>query len=249
MKQLLLAATAIAIFTLTTMAQDIKAPTITLRHAEGTSAPGTHGLTFDTLPNLCKPCVFYGGDFSANDPNAEGYANGNTLLVPNTAVYAAVDVPKNVNGAVTGILFMIDAADGAFDPATASYDIRTGISEGNGGNSVASGSGSMSYALYGRFGVYETAVNLTKPFTVTPGTRYWFNMQPQCTNSGNGACSGEEFYLVNTTQETNGLNAGAQPPYQMFFNSGFFGFVFENLCQGKNSPACARASYGLMGHQ
>lgn len=249
MRHFLFAAIATAVLSLTTMAQDTKAPTITLRQAEGTSAQGTRSLTFYTVPTLCKPCVFYGGDFNPNDPNAEGFANGNTLLVPDTEVYAAVDVPKNVNGAITGILFMISATAGAFDPATATYDIRTGISEGKGGNGVASGSGPMSFALYGNLGVYQTAVNLTKPLTVTPGTRYWFNMQPQCTNSGNSACSTEQFYLVNTTQESNGLNAGAQPPYQMFFNSAFFGFDFENLCEGKNSPSCARASYGLMGHK
>lgn len=248
MKQILLAAIATAVLSVTSMAQDIKAPTITLRQGGGSSAQSAQGLTFDTLPNLCKPCVFYGGDYNATDPNAEGFANGSTLLVPDTALYTAVDVPKTIHGVITGILFMTSATADTFDPDTATYDIRVGVSNGNGGNSVASGSATMSFALYGQFGVYQTAVNLTSPFTVTPGTRYWFNLLPQCTDSRNGSCSVEQFFLVNTTQETNGLNAGAQPPYEMFLNSGFFGVEWGNVCGGANTPACARASYGLMGH-
>lgn len=211
----------------------------------------TPGLTFDTVPSLCKPCVFYGGDTNGNDPNANAFTNGNTLLLPNQAIYAAVDVPKNVHGVITGILFMTMATQSGniFDPATAPYDIRTGVSGGNAGKSVATGTGPLSYAPYGQvFGytLYETAVNLTKPFTVTPGTRYWFNLQPQCTDSSNSTCSELQFFLGNTTQETNGLNAGAQPPYEMF--GGTFGDPQGNVCGGDDTPACARASFGLMGH-
>lgn len=206
------------------------------------------------LPSLCKPCVFYGGDYNANDPNSGGFADGNTLLVPTTAMYAAVDIPKNVNGVITGILFMqmTLGTGNYFDPDTAPYDIRVGLSEGNGGTSVANGTNTLTYAPYMNvddFEIYQTAVNLTAPFKVTPGTRYWFSVVPQCTNTGNPNCSSIQFYLPNTTQETNGLNAAAQPPYEMFLTSTYFGFDWQNLCDGKDSPACARASVGLMGHR
>lgn len=205
-----------------------------------------------SVPTLCKPCVFYGGDNNEKDPNSTGFLNGDTLLVGTVFLYAPVDVPKNVHGVVTGILFMtISTIEGnVFDPATATYDIRTGVSNGNAGKSVASGSGPMTSALDGQFGgffpIYETAVNLTTPFTVTPGTRYWFNMTPQCTNSSNANCSSVEFLAANTTQETNGLNAGAQPPFQLF--GGIPNNTLENICNGNNSPACERASFGLLGH-
>lgn len=207
-----------------------------------------------SLPSLCKPCIFYGGDFNVNDPNANAFADGNTLSIPNTAIYTAVDVPKNVTGVITGILFMQLATitGNVFDPATAPYDIRVGVSEGNGGTSVASGTNTLSYAPYLNvldFEIYQTAVNLTGPFRVIPGTRYWFTAVPQCTDSGNSVCSSVQYYLPNTTQGTNGLNAGAQPPDQMFWNSEFFGFNWKNVCDVESSPGCARASFGLMGHR
>lgn len=254
MKKLLFTSIVTVVLSLIATAQDARtAPTMTLRHSGGQSIEGTHGLTFDTLPSLCKPCVFYGGDYNASDPNSDGFADGNTLLVPDSPIYTAIDVPKNVHGMITGILFMQMATQtgDVFDPATAPYDIRTGVSEGNGGTSVASGTNTLSYAPYMQadgFEIYQTAVNLTKPFTVTPGTRYWVTVVPQCTDSNNSVCSELQYFFPNTTQETNGLNAGAQPPYEMFSDSGFFGLNWYNLCGGKDTPSCARGSYGLMGH-
>ena len=208
-----------------------------------------------TLPSLCKPCIFYGGDFNVNDPNSNSFADGNTLTVSDTAIYAAVDVPKNVTGVITGILFMQLSTligNDIFDPATAPYDIRIGVAEGNGGTSVASGINTLSYAPYMNvfdFEIYQTALNLTGPFRVTPGTRYWFTVVPQCTNSGNSNCSVVRYFLPNTTQQTNGLHAAAQPADQMFWNSAFFGFNWKNVCDEEGSPSCARASFGLMGHR
>jgi hypothetical protein len=256
MRKIVFALIVAAVFCLYAGAQDSKAPTFTLGLNGGPTIHGLSGITFDTLPSLCKPCVFYGGDYNANDPNSGAFADGNTLLVPDSAIYTAVDVPKNVRGVITGILFMQLATvsgGSVFDPATAPYDIRTGISEGNGGTSVASGTNALSYAPYMEvdgFEIYQTAVQLTKAFTVTPGTRYWFTVVPQCTDSGNSNCSELQYFFPNTTQETNGLNAGAQPPYEMFANSPFFGLNWENLCTlvGSDSPECARGSYGLMGH-
>jgi len=101
------------------------------------------------------------------------------------------------------------------------------------------------------FTTFETAVNLPSPMPLTPGTTYWFNLSPQCTDPNNDLCKGVPGYLENTTQQTNGLHAGAQPPAQMFFNSAYFGYTWANWCDpvfGQNAETCARASFGLMGH-
>ena len=251
MKSLLALAFAV-IFAITAAAQSAPIRERLAAHPEeGSAAQPKPGMTFNTLPSLCSPCVFYGGD--NNGPSAGAFAYGNTLLVPDSSIYAAVDVPKGLHGVITGILFMTEATltGTVFDPATAPYDIRVGVSQGNGGKSVASGSNTMSYAPYSQsfgFEIYENAVNLTSPFTVTPGTRYWFSLVPQCTNTGNSNCSSLQYFFPNT-DESNGFNPGAQPPYEMFENSSFFGFNWQNLCNGKDSPACARGSYGLMGHR
>ncbi len=98
----------------------------------------------------------------------------------------------------------------------------------------------------------ETAVNLAKPFTVTPGTTYWFNLSPQCTNENNSVCNDSAYYfLANTTQESNGLHADAQPVGQMYFNATFLDYYWTNWCDPRllqNPQQCARASFGLMGH-
>jgi hypothetical protein len=75
------------------------------------------------------------------------------------------------------------------------------------------------------------------------------NESPQCTDESNGDCESEFFY-ANTTQETNGVNASAQPAGELFLNSAFFGFTWENWCDsalGQNLEQCARGSFGILG--
>lgn len=252
MKPACFALLVVVTLTWTATAQNARAPILSLHREGDATLQSQQGVGFDGVPNLCSPCVFYGGDFNMDDPNEGAVANGNTLLVPDTGTYAAVRVPKNVHGVITGILFMEIATQEVFDPDTATYDIRTGVSSGHGGTSVASGSGSMSYQLYGQCQCIEveTAVNLTQALTVIPATTYWINMQPQCTNTGDPSCGETQYFFPNTTQETNGLNAGAQPPGEMFFNSAFFGYDWANVCSiVSNQQACARGSFGLMGHR
>jgi hypothetical protein len=254
MKNNLLAVLLIAAFSLFASGQNTQAPLLALHPQPDASqsvvTPGNAGV-----PNLCKPCVFYGGDFNMNLANSGAFANINSLLVPNTATYAAVNVPKTVHGVITGILFMQIASNGGniFDPDTATYDIRTGVSGGNGGTSVTNGSAPLSAQVYGQCNCveFETAVQLTKPLTVTPGTRYWFNLLTQCTDQSNPNCTELEIFFANTINKANGLNAGAQPAGQMFFNSAYFGFTWTNWCDpslGQNAQECAFGSFGLMGH-
>lgn len=35
-------------------------------------------------PALCKPCLFYAGDLSPSDPNADGFPDMDTLVLPDT---------------------------------------------------------------------------------------------------------------------------------------------------------------------
>jgi hypothetical protein len=252
MRKIPFAFTLIAALSLSAVAQDVKAPTLTRSGNRNAAACSTQSVRRPVVPSLCKPCAFYGGDPDGNDPNTTALANGNTLSVPNTTTYGAVKIPATTRGMITGILFIsIAESSGDFDPDTATYDIRTGVSQGNGGSSVASGSGAMSYSSYGQCPIvaYQTAVTLTSPLTVTPGTTYWVNLSPQCTDSGNPNCD-TQFFVYNTTQEMNGLHPGVQPPEQMFFNSAFIGYNWTNWCSIlQNDQACARLSFGLMGRK
>jgi hypothetical protein len=204
-------------------------------------------------PSLCDPCIFYGGDLNTSDLNATGYSDENTLLIAGSSTYAGINVFSGSTLTVTGILFNIQA-DANFDPLTASYDVRQGVSEGNGGTSLASGTVTATVAATGRnflgLNEYSVAVNLTTPVTLGPG-EYWFNVTPSCTNGAqDGSCYVGRFFFSNTTQRTNNVFGGAQPNYQLYLNSAFFGFTWANWCDsslGLRATQCDAASFGLMG--
>lgn len=232
-------------------AQDSKF-SLTLRFdAAADSGRATQESRIPMPPPICKPCLFYGGDVYQNDPNSAAFADEDTLLVSDTSTYGSVIIPAGKSATIEGLFFQMSSGDAEFDAKTASYDIREGVSEGNGGTSLASGSGPAHVALYGRgqFPDYTVAVAVNPPLTLGAG-QYWFNVTPQCTNSGDSNCSSIAFFVYNTTQETNNVRGNAQPAGQIFFNSTFFGYNWANWCDpqlGQNAQACARLSFGIIG--
>ena len=253
MKKTLFAGILIAGFAVAAMAQS---PSLTAStHARATHVSSSQKSAVPGPPTICHPCLFYGGDTNVNDPNVEGFANGNTLEVPDTESFGAVTVPDGKQVLVEGLLFNVipDVTGNVFDPKTATWEIRTGMSEGNGGTQVASGSGNINPTLTGRspfgFTEYTVAVAVVPPVTLTAGT-YWVNVSPQCTNSGNSNCSSMLFYVDNTTQGTNAVRPSFQPRHEMFLNSAYFGFTYTNWCDpslGINSAQCAAMSFGVIG--
>jgi hypothetical protein len=248
MKKILFAATMVVALTLTAAAAEKPAPA---------ANPNGYGTVPKQLappgipPALCNPCLFYGGDLDTTAGTAEGFSDENTLLVTGSSTYAAV----NLTGLskVTGILFNIQA-DANFDPNTATYDIRSGVSSGNGGTEVASGSGTISVATTGRVFIglteFTVLVTLTTPVSLTAG-EYWFNITPQCTNGAqDGSCYVGRMFFSNTTSGTNNVKGNAQPGNSLFLNSTYFGYTYEPWCslvsvQGQ----CHLASFGLTGYR
>jgi hypothetical protein len=201
-------------------------------------------------PASCSPCLFYGGDLNPTDPNADGFSDENTLLiVGGNSSYGAVSIPAGPNASVTGVLVNV-LATAAFDPFTATYDIRQGVSEGVGGTDVSTGSASVAVVATGRtaFGLYEYTVTATIPaVTLVPG-EYWIALEPQCLNTLDGSCTVFRQFVSNTTQETNAVNGGWQPDNEMFAN-GYFG-TWANWCDssfGLNTEQCDWMSFGLVG--
>ncbi len=253
MKNILSAVVLAVVFTMLATAQDVRKPTMTMSRSGDASFHGSPG--WGNPPANAADLIFYGGDVNASDPHVNAYPNGNTLLVPNTTTYGAVTVPANSKVVASGVLFnQIAILQGdIFDPATATYDVRIGVSEGNGGTSVLSGSNHQYSQTTGRmpfsYVEYATSVAFTQRFTPTPGTTYWVNLSSQCTDSSNSLCTGLQFFEDNTTQKTNGINANVQPAYQAFFNSAFFGYNWPNVCDlvGGESPLCEYLSFGIYG--
>jgi hypothetical protein len=180
---------------------------------------------------------FYGGDFDPNNPNANGLSNENDALVKGNPYGAATyqnfvvsNLPLGVGGLFTNNLSTVH-------PSTGYWEIRNGVSEGNGGRLIASGTAPMTQTPTGRsgFGFAEyhdlvgcdasnwphcTFLNVTLP----TGT-YWFAVAP------NDVPPTAKDYATDRSFNSNtfGLNrVGTEFDNQQFFNSSFFGAIFTN---------------------
>ena len=90
-----------------------------------------------------------------NDPNQNGLANENDAIVGGSPYGAATFQNFNwAGGTVTGLA--TNNLSG-LNPTTAYWEIRSGVSEGNGGTLVASGTGATTNQATGRsdFGFNE----------------------------------------------------------------------------------------------
>ncbi|HTA23740.1 MAG TPA: hypothetical protein VK763_09420 [Terriglobales bacterium] len=203
-------------------------------------------------PALCKPCLFYAGDFDETDPNSAVFPNENTFVYDDVKTYGAVTIPQNHSALLEGLLFQIQF-DGTvkLDPNVATWEVRVGVSEGNGGILVASGQSVAHLQPTGREGngpEYSLAVKVNPPVTINAGT-YWFNVTPQCVKKNDPACSSNQYGVSNTTSETNTFRGAIQPVGKMFINSDYLGYPYtwENICDLTSPQTCARLSFGLIG--
>ena len=228
---------------------------IPVTHLGGPGDPNFRGEpSWGNPPATAAKLIFYGGDINVDDPNAYSFANGNTLLVPNTATYGAVVASKEKGLVVTGLLFneVANVQTGKiFDPAIATYDVRKYVMQGNGGVEMAHGSGPQSAVPTGRmpFGFVEYAVSVrfAKPLVPQSGT-YYLNLSSQCTTESNQNCSLEQLFVDNTTQQTNAINPNWEPEEDLYINSDYFGYIWQNWCSlGLNSQQCGYLSFGVYG--
>jgi hypothetical protein len=182
-------------------------------------------------------------------------AGENTLSTPDTSSYAAFEVPDGVTATITGILFNVQASAN-FDPRTASYEIRTGVSEGYGGTVLISGTRETEVEPTGRsfsgLKEYTVFIRLSDPEALNTG-EYWFNLTPNCTNGAvDGSCYSGGMYFSNTTKETNAMHPERQPASSMYLNSSIWGYKWTNWCDpslSSNPEQCKAGSFGLTGSE
>lgn len=168
-------------------------------------------------------CFFYGGDLDPHDPNANGLGNENDALVGGTpygaATYQNFTTPAFFGNIIYG-LFSNNLS--GLNPTTGYWEIRSGVSEGNGGTLVTSGTGAMNQTPTGRsdFGYTEYRDEVDGlHVALKGGIEYWFSVVP------NDPMSANRSYNSNTV----GLNAlGKQTSNQQFWNSPYFGANFTN---------------------
>ncbi len=146
-------------------------------------------LVFCALAANAENPYFYGGQFDPFNQYANALANENTAITGGdpygAAVYQNFYAESNIS--VTG-LFTNNLSN--FTPASGYWEIRSGVSENNGGTLIASGTGSVTNAPTGRSyhgdneytnAVFGLSVDL-------PTDQYWFAVVPVCTT-----CQGEAF--------------------------------------------------------
>ena len=165
--------------------------------------------------------LWYNGDF--NDVN--GLSNERNTTVTQAAVYDDFNVTAPLGWNVTAVF-----SDNLFSAMTvtgADWEIRTGVSEGNAGTLIASGTtNSPVVTLTGRggFGLQEYMVEVTGLNVFLPmlpsGQHYWLNVTPV----GNG--TGRSFN--STTSGTNCVGTPCGNDQNAFFNSTYFGYYFTS---------------------
>lgn len=184
------------------------------------------------------PCIDYAGDFDPNNPNANGLTDEMDLIVPSAQIYSpfTVNLPVSISSLSINTLSTV----GVIDPATCPWSISTGVSSGNAGKVVASGTSPCSYKLTGRsgFGLTEWNVGVSFPdVTLMPGITYYENVTPQCTNVNDSNCPNAR-YFESDEEDVPPLNHHGEANVldDSFVNSSFFGFDYTPTWGG--SGAC-----------
>jgi len=174
----------------------------------------------------CPNCAFYGGDFDPDNPSANGLSNENDNTVGGdpygAATYQSVIISNYGDGWGFESLFTNNLSQQ--NPASGYWEIRSGISEGNGGTLVASGTASgyaWSHTPTGRsgFGFTEFQDKAVVDINYLPDGTYWFAVVPIAQDQEGRAYNGNTF----------GMNAvGEQLLNQQYWNSPYFGANFTN---------------------
>jgi hypothetical protein len=182
-------------------------------------------------------CLFYGGDFDANNGGANGLANETDANISGSPYGAATyqNFTLDSDSTVTG---MFSNNLSGLNPATGYWEIRTGVSEGSGGTLVASGTGAVTQTATGRTGFgfieYRDEVDGLS-LNLTGGTQYWMAVVPNDPNNGNRSFNANSFgaNAVGNTQLDN-----------QYWNSAFFGANFTNADTQGSFPAFSQGVIG-----
>lgn len=249
MKKTFFAVTVVAALSVVAMGQNLK-----LRPAgRGTAGSGGNTIRL-TPPHACTvskkhPCVYYGGDFNINDPEMNGLSNENSLLIANSYTYTEVNVP--VASSIAASFSNNFSTFDAFDPKTATWFYRTGVSEGNGGTLICSGDNPAMFTAISTDGlaVYGAEVLTTTPCRL-PAGNVWFAVTPNCTNPNDSNCMSVRYFQVDTDGTLNAINGkftvtsntGMGP----VFDSPFFGVRFGSWCKDEGAACGDGMSAGIL---
>ena len=168
----------------------------------------------------------YTGDFDPNSPYAAALANENDAIVGGNPYGAAAYENFVVGSGGAGVIGFWTNNLMSIAPEGAYWELRSGVSEGNGGTILASGTstGSLfSYTPTGRSGFgyteYTNYADIGSYHIPLDAGTYWYAVVPQA--------SGQDGRSFNTN--TFGLNGhGTFIADQQYWDSAYFGKNFTN---------------------
>jgi|SRR5438876_7289609 len=170
--------------------------------------------------------LWYNGDYN----HVNGLPNERNTVVSQAAVYDDFNVTAPQGWHLTAV-FSDNLT--AFQPIVAAdWEIRTGVSEGNGGTLVASGTTNspivtFTFHAQNEFMVEVTGLSVFLPM-LTSGQHYWLNVTPVGNGSG--------FSFNSDTSGTNCVGVPCGNDDNAFFNSTFFGTYFTNTNNYAGQP-------------
>jgi len=204
------------------------------------------GVTHNTPPSYCKPCLFYGGDWNDTSSNWVAYGNTyNTVTGENVWNYSPFKPNKNWN--VTGLFTNNLATVDYIDPKKALWWINSDLPKGNCGKVVENGESAASFVATGRsYSSYKEYTVLVKIKTVAlqKGTEYWQAVVPECTVSSD---CGSAYYYETDTFDSTETKQGAHhygPPEP---KGQIYGYYNGSCSNGCNGVACWWLSDGVIG--
>jgi hypothetical protein len=199
-------------------------------------------------PSNCNPCLWYAGNIDPSSSSVQAFANENTVSVPGTTItYVGFQVPAKQEWEVTGAFVNALTNDsGVLDPKQGVWAITNGMSSGEPGTTLATGTATATVTPTGRsaLGYTEYTVQVGFAAVRVPAGAHWISVQPQCTNSGDPSCTSAEFFLSNTNL-TNSYGPPS-PKDKGIFDSDYFGYYYTPLCN-VDSLGCQYQSAGLIG--
>ncbi len=183
-------------------------------------------------------CVFYGGNFDPNNANANALANENDAIVNGNPYGAETLQNFNWSGGTIQGLFTNNLS--ALNPTSGYWEIRNGVSEGNPGTLLASGTGGgtdFRHTATGNsaFG-YDEFTDAVKTSVTLGAGKYWFSVVPNDLNSANRS--------FNTNTFVSGGAIGSDTDNEQYFDSPFFGASFTNA---NNEGVFQDFSSGVLG--
>ncbi len=204
-----------------------------------------------TVPPYCHPCLWYGGDFDPSNPASSGLTDESTVEQQAT-VYVAFYVPSGQVWTVTGVFANFHSSVQYIIPSKdVDWSISKGMSAGNPGATIASGTLGVSWTATGRtwMGYTEyTALGRFNPqtaLTLTSGI-YWMSVVPVCGQTGN--CTFANYLLSDVEDVPAPNHKGFQPNDDGFFNASGYYYVPAWGTSGPCGSGCDRFSAGLLGH-